>query len=62
MLFLQKILQELKVEQAAGRAFRVLEADQPLRRMSQIRLQTSETSGAADWVLVCRQGPLGGLD
>ena len=56
MLFLQKILQELKVEQAAGRAFRVLEADQPLRRMSQIRLQTSKTSGAADWVLVCRQG------
>ncbi len=56
MLFLQKILQDLKVEQAAGRAFRVLEADQPLRRMSQIRLQTSKTSGAADWVLVCRQG------
>jgi hypothetical protein len=56
MLFLQKILQDLKVEQAAGRAFRVLEADQPLRRMSQIRLQTSQTSGAADWVLVCRQG------
>jgi Zn-dependent protease len=56
MLFLQKILQDLKVEQAAGRAFRVLEADQPLRRMSQMRLQTSETSGAADWVLVCRQG------
>ena len=56
MLFLQRILQDLKVEQAAGRAFRVLEADQPLRRMSQIRLQTSKTSGAADWVLVCRQG------
>jgi Zn-dependent protease len=30
MMFLQKILQDLKVEQAAGRAFRVLEADQPL--------------------------------
>ena len=56
MLFLQKILQDLQVEQAAGRAFRVLEADQPLRRMSQMRLQSSETSGAADWVLVCRQG------
>ena len=56
MMFLQKVLQDLKVEQAAGRAFRVLEADQPLRRMSQMRLQTSETSGAADWVLVCRQG------
>ena len=56
MMFLQKILQDLKVEQAAGRAFRVLEADQPLRRMSQMRLQSSEATGAADWVLVCRQG------
>ena len=56
MMFLQKILQDLKVEQAAGRAFRVLEADQPLRRMSQMRLQSSEATGAADWVLVCRHG------
>ncbi|BEV35814.1 site-2 protease family protein [Synechococcus sp. M16CYN] len=56
ILFLQKILQDLNVDQAAGHAFRVIEADQPLRRLSQMRLHAKENAGAADWVLVCKCG------
>ena len=53
---LQKLLRDLHVEASAGRRFRVLEADQPLRRLSQLRLQESEVAGIADWVLICRSG------
>ena len=56
MLQLQNVLRELKVEAAAGRRFRVLEADQTLRRLSQLRLTASEGEGPADWVLVCKSG------
>ena len=56
MLQLQAVLRELRVEGASGRRFRVLEADQPLRRLSSLRLQDSEEKGPADWVLVCREG------
>ena len=56
MLQLQAVLKELRVEGASGRRFRVLEADQPLRRLSSLRLQDSEEKGPADWVLVCREG------
>ena len=56
MLQLQAVLKELQVEGASGRRFRVLEADQPLRRLSSLRLQDSEEKGPADWVLVCREG------
>ena len=56
MLQLQNVLHELKVEAAAGKRFRVLEADQTLRRLSQLRLTASEAEGPADWVLVCKSG------
>jgi len=56
MLQLQTVLRELKVEAAAGKRFRVLEADQTLRRLSQLRLTASEAEGPADWVLVCKSG------
>ena len=56
MLMLQKVLQDLRVEASSGRRFRVLEADQPLRRLSQLRLQDDDSAGLADWVLVCRSG------
>ena len=56
MLLLQKVLQDLRVEPSSGRRFRVLEADQPLRRLSQLRLQDDDSAGVADWVLVCRSG------
>ena len=53
---MQTVLRELKVEAAAGKRFRVLEADQTLRRLSQLRLTASEAEGPADWVLVCKSG------
>ena len=56
MLMLQKVLKELRVGKAAGRRFRVLESDQTLRRLSQLRLQSDEHQRGADWVLVCRSG------
>ena len=56
MLQLQTVLRELKVEAAAGKRFRVLEADQTLRRLSQLRLTASEAEGPADWLLVCKSG------
>ena len=56
MLMLQKVLKDLRVGEAAGRRFRVLESDQTLRRLSQLRLQNDEHQRGADWVLVCRSG------
>ena len=56
MLLLQKVLQDLKVSEAVSRRFRVLEADQPLRRLSQMRLQESDGQRGGDWVLICRAG------
>ena len=56
MLMLQKVLKDLRVGEAAGRRFRVLESDQTLRRLSQLRLQSDEHQRGADWVLVCRSG------
>ena len=56
MLVLQKVLRDLKVAQAASRRFRVLEADQSLRRLSQIRMQDTDGQRGGDWVLICRSG------
>ena len=56
LLALQKVLRELNVGQAAGRNFRVLEDDQSLRRLSQLRLGSSEENLPQEWVLVCRSG------
>ncbi|HGY5556389.1 MAG TPA: site-2 protease family protein [Prochlorococcus sp.] len=56
LLALQKVLRELNVGQAAGRNFRVLEDDQSLRRLSQLRLASSEEQPPQEWVLVCRSG------
>ena len=56
MLVLEKVLNDLKVSDAAGRRFRVLEANQSLRRLSQLRLQHEDDQRGADWVLICRAG------
>lgn len=56
MLVLQKVLRDLHVSDAASRRFRVLEANQPLRRLSQLRLQDGEAQSGTDWVLICRSG------
>ena len=63
MLVLHQVLQDLKVADAASRRFRVIESDQPLRKLSQLRLQDDEAKRGADWVLICR-GPhwLGWVD
>jgi hypothetical protein len=60
---LHQVLRDLKVADAASRRFRVMESDQPLRRLSQLRLQDDEAKRGADWVLICR-GPhwLGWVD
>ena len=54
LLALQAVLRELKVNDAAQRRFRVLEASASLRELSRLRLQ--EQSGLADWLLVCEGG------
>ena len=60
VLMLQKVLRDLRVERATARRYRVLEADQPLRRLSELRLGGQEgiadDARPADWVLVTRGG------
>ena len=56
ILALQQVLRDLQVADAINRRFRVLEDDQPLRRLSQIRLSSTADQRPANWVLVCRAG------
>ncbi len=67
-LLLQRLLSDIQVRDAARRRFRVLEALDPLRAVSQIRLAPSrpsdppppgttlEAAGQPDWLLVCDRG------
>ena len=57
-LALQQLLIDLQVGPASSKRFRVLEADQTLRSLSQMRLRgaDSESDLQPDWVLVCRSG------
>jgi Zn-dependent protease len=54
LLALQGVLRQLKVQDAAQRRFRVLEADSTLKQLS--RLRQGDGPGLADWLLVTRQG------
>jgi Zn-dependent protease len=56
MLALQESLNELRVKDAAGRRFRVLEADGKLRELSRLRLADTEAAGQGDWLLVTDRG------
>jgi hypothetical protein len=56
MLALQQVLNELKVRDAAGRRFRVLEAAGRLRELSQVRLSQATEADQGDWLLVCDRG------
>jgi Zn-dependent protease len=56
MLALQETLNELKVRDAAGRRFRVLEASGRLRELSQIRLSQAAEIDQGDGLLVCDRG------
>ncbi len=57
-LALQQLLIDLRVGPASSKRFRVMEADQSLRSLSQLRLRGagSEDDLLSDWVLVCRFG------
>ena len=68
-LMLQRLLGEMRVRDVAKRRFRVLEATEPLRAVSRLRLTpapaatTASPTGAggtgegpADWLLVCDRG------
>ncbi|WP_320677749.1 site-2 protease family protein [Prochlorococcus sp. MIT 1300] len=56
MMALQQSLCDLSVGKALGRRFRVLEDDESLKRLSQLRLSIKDDSQISDWVLVCRSG------
>ena len=57
-LALQQVLKRETVGPASSRRFRVVEADQPLRTLSKLRLGAVEKDEPClpDWVLVCRGG------
>ena len=57
-LALQQLLINLRVGPASSKRYRVLEADQSLRSLSQMRLRGAESESdlLPDWVLVCRSG------
>ena len=54
-LSLESALRDLKVRDAAGRRFRVLEADASLKELSRVRRSDPSTQ-PADWILVCDRG------
>jgi Zn-dependent protease len=67
LLLLERILGDLRVQDVAKRRFRVLEATDTLRKVSQIRLTPGPATtqplgtqdgneGFPDWLLVCDQG------
>jgi hypothetical protein len=56
LLALQQTLNELKVRDAAGRRFRVLEAAGRLRELSQMRVSQASEVDQGDWLLVCDRG------
>ena len=56
LLTLQTILKELRVREAAGRRYRVLDVKDSLRQLSQLRIGEAKELGQGDWLLVCDQG------
>jgi Zn-dependent protease len=56
LLALQQSLNDLRVRDAAGRRFRVLEASGKLRDISRLRLAETDSAGQADWLLVTESG------
>lgn len=56
LLALQRLLQEMVVADAAGKRYRVLEANGSLRELSKIKLSDAKDRGQGDWILVCDRG------
>jgi len=55
LLSLEAALRDLKVRDATGRRFRVLEADATLKEFSGMR-RSDDSAQSADWILVCDRG------
>lgn len=55
LLSLETALRDLKVRDAGGRRFRVLEAETSLKHVSGMR-RSDDSSLPADWILVCDRG------
>ncbi|KGG12853.1 site-2 protease family protein [Prochlorococcus sp. MIT 0601] len=53
---LEEILLELKVSQAARKNFRVLEASETLKSISQLHLDNSRDKNFDEWLLICSGG------
>ena len=56
VLSFQQALCDLLVGKPSARAFRVLEANSSLRRLSELKLKSDEKKHLSDWVLVCNSG------
>ena len=56
MLTLQKALTDLRVSSASSRRFRVLEEDNLVSKISDLRLSVTEKHLRPEWVLICRSG------
>lgn len=55
-LLLQEILTDLKVHNANGRRFRVLENNLSLKAISELRSSSFENDALPEWILVCNTG------
>ncbi len=56
MQVLQYALSDLSVKEAARRRFRVLEQEQTMKVLSDLRIQSSEGKTCLEWVLLCSAG------
>ena len=55
ILILQKALMDVKVRDAKGKSFRVIEEDQNLKKLGELKVSTSKDK-LSDWILVCNSG------
>ena len=55
-LLIQEVLCNLKVKDANGRRFRVLENDLPLTAINELKIGSKENEVLDDWLLVCDTG------
>ncbi|MEB3235914.1 MAG: site-2 protease family protein [Cyanobacteriota bacterium] len=61
LLLMQTLLKEMRVRDAAGRRFRVLEARTTLRELSRLRTDPASDGAQGDWLLVTDRGRWQGL-
>tara|TARA_Y100001968_G_scaffold89236_1_gene80290 strand:- start:5372 stop:6613 length:1242 start_codon:yes stop_codon:yes gene_type:complete len=56
IILLQEVLGNLIVSDACSKRFRVLEKDMPLRRISELRLNSADNVRLREWILICDIG------